>query len=128
VKLQPDRIEGVNAVTAIAPGLVRINTQAYTRSLVLPWRGDVMAWPCDAFEQLRAEHFEQLLTLAPELVIFGSGERLRFAAPALMRALIERRIGVETMDTAAACRTYNVLASEGRAVVAALLLEPAGLA
>lgn len=128
MKLQPDRIEGVNAVTAIAPGLVRINTQAYTRSLVLPWRGDVMAWPCDAFEQLRAEHFEQLLTLAPELVIFGSGERLRFAAPALMRALIERRIGVETMDTAAACRTYNVLASEGRAVVAALLLEPAGLA
>ena len=128
MKLQPDRIEGVNAVTAIAPGLVRINTQAYRRSLVLPWRGDVMAWPCDAFEQLRAEHFEQLLTLAPELVIFGSGERLRFAAPALMRALIERRIGVETMDTAAACRTYNVLASEGRAVVAALLLEPAGLA
>jgi uncharacterized protein len=123
VKLQPDRIEGVNAVTAIAPGLVRINTQAYTRSLVLPWRGDVMAWPCDAFEQLRAEHFEQLLTLAPELVIFGSGERLRFAAPALMRALIERRIGVETMDTGAACRTYNVLAAEGRSVLAALLIE-----
>ena len=83
--------------------------------------------PCDAFEQLRAEHFEQLVALAPELVIFGSGQRLRFPAPALMRSLIERRIGVETMDTAAACRTYNVLASEGRAVVAALLLEPHGL-
>jgi uncharacterized protein len=123
VKLQPDRIQGVNAVTAFAPGLVRINTQPYTTSVVLPWRGDVLAWPCATFEHLSAVHFEQLAALAPELVIFGSGQRLRFAAPSLLRSLIERRIGVETMDTAAACRTYNVLASEGRAVVAALLLE-----
>ncbi len=127
MKLQPDRIEGINAVTAVEPGLVRINSQPYTASLVLPWRGEVLAWPCDAFEQLRAEHFEQLLTLAPELVIFGSGQRLRFVAPTLLRSLIERRIGVETMDTAAACRTYNVLAGEGRAVVAALLLEASRL-
>jgi uncharacterized protein len=124
VKLQPDRIEGVNVVTAVEPGLVRINAQPYGTSLLLPWRGAVLAWPCAAFERLRAEHFEQLVALAPELVIFGSGERLRFAAPALLRSLIERRIGIETMDTAAACRTYNVLASEGRAVVAALLVEP----
>ena len=128
MKLQPDRIEGVNAITAFVPGLVKVNGQPHTTSLVLPWRGNVQVWPCSAFEQLRAEHFEQLLSLAPELVIFGSGQRLRFVAPALLRALIERRIGVETMDTAAACRTYNVLASEGRAVVAALLLEAPGLA
>ena len=127
MKLQPERIEGVNAIGAFVPGMVRVNGQPYTASLVLPWRGEVLAWPCDAFEHLRAEHFEQLLALAPELVIFGSGQRLRFAAPALMRSLIERRIGVETMDTAAACRTYNVLAHEGRAVVAALLLEPPAL-
>ena len=126
MKLQPDRIEGVNVITAFVPGMVRVNAQPYTASLVLPWRGEVLAWPCGAFEQLGAGHFEQLLPLAPELVIFGSGQRLRFAAPALMRSLIERRIGVETMDTAAACRTYNVLASEGRAVVAALLLEAPG--
>jgi hypothetical protein len=61
-----------------------------------------------------------------ELVIFGSGSRIRFAAPAVLRPLIERGIGIETMDTAAACRTYNVLASEGRAVVAALLIEARG--
>jgi len=123
LKLQPDRIEGVNAVTAYLPGSVRINAQTYTSSVVLPWRGEVLAWPCAAFEQLRAGHFETLLELAPELVIFGSGQRLRFVAPALLRSLIERRIGVETMDTAAACRTFNVLAGEGRAVVAALLFE-----
>ena len=58
------------------------------------------------------------------LVIFGSGARLRFPKPLLLRPLIDRRIGVETMDTAAACRTYNVLLAEGRSVVAALLFEP----
>ncbi len=123
MKLQPDRIEGVNAVTGIAPGTVRINGHPYTNSVVLPWRGEVRPWPCSDFTALAAEHFALLLAHEPELVIFGSGARIRFVAPALLRALIERGIGVETMDTAAACRTYNVLASEGRAVVAALLLE-----
>ena len=80
-----------------------------------------------AFEQLLAEHFEQALALQPELVIFGSGPRLRFVAPALLRCLIERRIGVETMDTAAACRTYNVLASEGRAVRGRAAARAAGV-
>ena len=61
--------------------------------------------------------------LSPELVIFGSGSRLRFPKPALLQPLMTRRIGFETMDTAAACRTYNVLLAEGRAVVAALLFE-----
>jgi uncharacterized protein len=74
---------------------------------------------------LHADHFERLAALQPELVIFGSGSRMRFAPPALLRPLIERRIGVECMDTAAACRTYNVLVSERRSVVAALILDPA---
>jgi uncharacterized protein len=63
--------------------------------------------------------------LKPELVIFGSGARIRFPAAALLRPLIERGIGVETMDTGAACRTYNVLAGEGRSVVLAAVLTPA---
>ena len=71
-----------------------------------------------------------MVALRPELVVFGSGARLRFVPPALnARPLIDARIGVETMDTAAACRTYNVLASERRRVVAALLLQaPPGAA
>jgi uncharacterized protein len=56
--------------------------------------------------------------------VFGSGPSLKFAPPALMRALMQRRIGVETMDTPAACRTYNILVGEGRQVVAALLVHP----
>jgi uncharacterized protein len=58
-------------------------------------------------------------------VIFGSGARLRFVSPTLYRALIDARIGLETMDSAAACRTYNVLAAEGRSVLAALLTTAA---
>ena len=77
-------------------------------------------------EDLTEQHFAGLLEAGaptPELVILGSGRRLRFVPPALLRPLIERRIGVETMDTAAACRTFNILAGEGRRVVAALLIE-----
>jgi uncharacterized protein len=64
-----------------------------------------------------------LLACKPELIVFGSGNKLRFAPPALMRSLMAARIGVETMDTLAACRTYNILAGEGRHVLAALLIE-----
>jgi uncharacterized protein len=125
MKFQPDTPAGVNVVTRHEPGRVWVGGSAYDHSVLLPWVGAVAPWPASAFDDLGAAHFERLLALQPELVIFGSGARLRFAPPAWLRALIERRIGVETMDTAAACRTYNVLVSEGRAVVAALLVETA---
>jgi uncharacterized protein len=89
----------------------------------VPWRGTVQAWPATRFEDLAEAHFEAIVHLAPEIVVFGSGSRIRFAKPALLRPLIDARIGIETMDTPAACRTYNVLIAEGRSVVAALLFE-----
>jgi uncharacterized protein len=91
--------------------------------LLVPWQGEVTAWRPSRFDDLEAADFEALLGLKPELVIFGSGQRLRFVRPDRWRSLVEARIGFETMDVAAACRTYNVLASEGRNVVAALLIE-----
>jgi uncharacterized protein len=123
MKFQPDRPEGVNVVSRHAPGCVWVNAQAFEHSVVVPWQGAAHEWPVDGLDALAAEHFDSLIALDPELVIFGSGARLRFAPPALLTRLFERRIGVETMDTAAACRTFNVLASEGRRVVAALLIE-----
>jgi uncharacterized protein len=90
---------------------------------LVPWQGEVQTWALRSFDELTEQHFEQMLSLKPELVIFGSGARIRFAKPALYQSLIKQRIGVETMDLAAACRTYNVLASEGRTVLAALLIE-----
>ena len=125
MKLQADRIEGQNAIARHGPGGVVVNGAQYRQSVIVPWTGDVHPWQVGSFDELTQAHFEMLAALKPELVIFGSGPRIRFAKPQLMKMLIGRRIGVETMDTAAACRTYNVLLAEDRSVVAALLFETA---
>jgi uncharacterized protein len=91
--------------------------------VIIGSRGERIDWHCARFEDLTTAHFDQLAELQTELVIFGSGSRLRFVPPALTRSLIERQIGMETMDTQAACRTYNILAGEGRCVAVALLMQ-----
>jgi uncharacterized protein len=123
MKLQADRIEGSNAISRHSPGGVIVNGVEHRRGVIVPWQGPVSAWGVEGFEALTERHFEALAALSPELVIFGSGARLRFPDPRLLRPLMSRRIGVETMDTSAACRTYNVLLAEGRAVVAVLLFD-----
>lgn len=128
MKMRADRTGGQNAIARHGPEGVAINGVEHTESVVVPWRGDVVAWHVASFESLTADHFARIAALAPELVIFGSGARLRFPAPALLRPLIDAGIGVETMDTAAACRTYNVLLGEGRSVIAGLLFTAAGSA
>jgi uncharacterized protein len=85
--------------------------------------GERFEWHCQRFEDLTGSHFEQLAKLHTELVIFGSGARLRFPQPHLTASLINQQIGIETMDMQAACRTYNILAGEGRKVALALLLD-----
>ena len=125
MKFLPDRSEGVNTITRHDPMSIWVGQAGFGHSLLVPWQGEVRRWAPQRIDQLQAAHFEQALALEPELVIFGSGQRHRFIPAGLVRCLIERGIGVEMMDTAAACRTYNVLASEGRAVIAALLFEPA---
>ncbi len=121
MKFQPDQF--ATAITAYGPGWIAVGGERITHSVVLQGGGERADWACTRFEQLTAGHFEQLARIRPELVVFGSGERLRFPRPVLLRPLVEAGIGIETMDTAAACRTYNILAGEGRRVVAALLLE-----
>ena len=125
MKIQPDRFDGVNSITRHDASAIWVGSTAFAHSLLVPWQGEVLHWVPERIEQLQPAHFEQALALQPELVIFGSGMHHRFVPARLMRCLIERGIGVETMDTAAACRTYNVLAAEGRAVLAALLFVPA---
>ncbi len=123
MKLQPDKSD-VQTLTAHGPGWVEVNQERIEGSVVLGSRGERFAWQCTRFDQLGPLHFAQLASLNAELIIFGSGNRIRFPQPVWLRPLIAQRTGVETMDTAAACRTYNILASEGRHVVVALLIEP----
>jgi uncharacterized protein len=125
MKFQPDTASGVNLVTRHEPGRLWVGATPYMHSVLVPWEGEVLPWPAAAPEALTAAHFEQIAALRPEVVIFGSGVRLRFVSPALLQPLMALRIGIETMDTAAACRTYNVLVSEHRRALAALLLAPA---
>ncbi len=123
LKLHQDSSEALNTVTGYGPDYVDINLQRHEHSVIVLPGTPVAPWPVDAFEALSSEHFAQLLEPPPELVIFGSGARLRFPHPRLTAVLTSRRIGVETMDFQAACRTYNILMSEGRKVALALLIE-----
>ena len=125
VKFQPDLLAGTNVITRQDADALWVGGIRFGHSLLVPWQGTVLRWAPTLADELTPADFEALLALKPELVIFGCGPRHRFVSPALMRALIEHRVGVETMDTPAACRTYNVLVAEGRSAVAALLLAPA---
>jgi uncharacterized protein len=126
MKLQPDRLD-VQSILGYGPGWVGLGhngvAEKIEHSIVIGSRGEKFDWNCARFDDLTAEHFALLAATRPELVIFGSGTRLRFPPPAFLRALMDQRIGIETMDTLAACRTYNILAGEGRQVIAALLIE-----
>jgi uncharacterized protein len=80
-------------------------------------------FPVQRFDELTADHFTALLAHAPELVVLGTGATKRFVHPRLTRALTAAGIGVESMTTPAACRTYNILMTEGRRVLAVFLPE-----
>ncbi len=124
MKLQADRAEGVNIINAYTAASVSVNGEVYTSSILVPPTGPVLPWDVSALSDLTQAHFERMVEAHPELIIFGSGRQLRFPPPALLRPLMTARIGFETMDTAAAARTYNILVSEGRQVMAALLVHP----
>jgi uncharacterized protein len=124
MKLQPDRSD-VQTISGYGPGWVGIDGEKITHSVIISSAGERIEWSSRTFEDLDAQHFEQLAKLDVEVVIFGSGSRIRFPRAAWLAPLMARRIGLETMDTAAACRTYNILAQEGRSVAVALLLEQA---
>jgi uncharacterized protein len=122
LKLHLARSNDQNTFTGYGEGYVMVNAVRYDRSLVvLPGR-PVEAWAAAGVETLQEEDFEFLAGLGAEIVLVGTGERLRFLHPRLMQSLARARVGVEVMDTRAACRTYNILVAEGRKVAAALIL------
>ena len=124
MKLQPDKSDAPT-INAYGQGWIEVNGQRHSESLVVSSLENLpsFSWGPATFEQLSTQDFEKLAQTGVELVLLGSGQRLRFPPAGHLQALIRRGIGLETMDTAAACRTYNILASEGRKVLAALLIE-----
>ena len=123
MKFSPaDQISG-NSIQGYDSGSVVVNGQQYNRSIVVLPDQLITEWRPDRFSDLRAGDLQQLLELNPEVLLLGTGRRQEFPAPSLLAPFLEKRIGIEAMDTASACRTYNILAAEGRRVAAALLLE-----
>ena len=123
MKLHADTNSSQNTVTAYGPGFVTINGRRLEHSLIVTPDNLDADWAPGAIGELTAEHLIPLVGLKCDVVLLGTGTRQRFPSPAILRPMIEARVGVEVMDTAAACRTYNVLVAEGRKVAAALIVE-----
>lgn len=124
MKLQPDK-SSAPTINAYDRAWIEVNGTRHKQSLVVSSLPEKPAepWGPNQFEDLCADYFDPWAHSGAELILFGSGQKLRFPKPQWLQALMSQSIGVETMDTAAACRTYNILASEGRKVVALLLIE-----
>ncbi len=109
-------------VTGSGQGWVRVNATEYRENLVLTPDSLHPGVAPGGFDALTPADFASLLGYTPEIVLLGTGATQRFPQPALTRALIDARVGIEVMDTPAACRTFNILTGEGRRVVALLLV------
>ena len=110
-------------MTGSGPGWVRVGTQDYRENIVLTATGITTGFAPHGFDALTEADFERLLATSPEIVLLGTGATQRFPHPRLTAALHRAHVGVEVMDTRAACRTYNILVAEDRSVTAALIVE-----
>jgi uncharacterized protein len=122
MKIERESAEGRNLFTGYGDGYVEVNARRLTASLVVTADRLEENWGPEAVEQISSIQLEALAAFSPEIVLLGTGTTLRFPHPALLAPLYAAHIGVEVMDTRAACRTYNILLGEGRKVLAALII------
>jgi uncharacterized protein len=125
MKLHASDTQKYQTVTGYDATGVEINAQRYNYSLIVLPEIAPRAWNAPTFDSITAEHFDVISADSPDVVILGTGARQRFIHPRLTAALTMRRIGVECMDSQAACRTYNILMGEGRKVTLALVIDAA---
>ncbi len=123
MKLHSNTTQQYQTVTAYDDSSVEINAIRFTHSLIVLPELQPLAWDVQHFSQLQAEHFAPIDALLPDVVILGTGARQQFIHPKHISMLTNRRIGVECMDSKAACRTYNILMAEGRKVALAIIIE-----
>ena len=122
MKIEREQAEGKNLFTGYGEGYVEVNRQRHVSSLVVSAERLIIDWPVDSVDALLPDHLAAIVELRPEVVLLGTGRAFTFPEPRLLAPLHGARIGVEVMDTTAACRTYNILLAEGRNVVAALIV------
>jgi uncharacterized protein len=122
MKLHLTTAENQHLITGYGERFVEINKQRYAQNLIVMADKLILDWLATDFASLAEAHFEQIVNLKPEVVLLGTGEKHEFLHPKTVQRLTEKNIPLECMTTAAACRTYNFLMSEGRNVAAALLI------
>ena len=123
MKIEREEATGKNLFTGYGEGYVEVNRTRHSASLVVSGERLVTDWPVDSVNALTADHLAAIVELKPEVVLLGTGRTFAFPEARLLAPLHTAKIGVEVMDTPAACRTYNILLGEGRNVVAALIVE-----
>jgi uncharacterized protein len=123
LKIEREQADGKNLFTGYGEGYVEVNRNRHSASLLVSGERLVTDWPAAAIGELTADHLAAIVEFKPELVLLGTGKAFQFAEPRLLAPLYNAGIGVEVMDTAAACRTYNILLGEGRKVIAALIID-----
>lgn len=122
MKLHLTTAENNYLITAYDEKFIEVNKQRYTHSLMVMAQQLSTDWPVQDFASLTEAQFTQIAELNPEVVLLGTGKKHQFLHPKIYQALTKKGIPLECMTTAAACRTYNILMSEGRNVLAALIL------
>jgi len=122
VKLHLTTVTDQHLFSGHGPGYVAVNRVRYETSIVVT-PTSVSEWTVSGFDALSAADFAPVFALKPEVVIFGTGRVMKFPARALALELAAAGVGLEVMDSGAACRTYNILAAEGRRVAAAILID-----
>ena len=123
MKLHLESPSAQNTFTGYGEGYVVVNGARFEKSVVVLPERIVEDWPASTFAALEPAHFAALAGLDREIILLGTGDKLRFPRPEVIAPLLAAGIGVEVMDLQAACRTYNILVAEGRKVAAALLIE-----
>ncbi len=121
MKLHTIPTQHYQTVTGYEPGWVEINTIRFSHSLIVLPEQQPIPWGVEGFDSLQASHFAAISAAKPDVLILGTGERQHFPSPSLLSALIDKNIGVECMSNPAACRTYNILMTEGRKVALAMI-------
>ncbi|HSG23198.1 MAG TPA: Mth938-like domain-containing protein [Azonexus sp.] len=123
MKLHASNTAGLNIFTAYGEGFVAVNHEKHEKNLILLPESIITEWSTATISTLNETDIQKLLAMDTEIILLGTGNRLRFPPGTLLRPFAPAGIGLEVMDMQAACRTYNILAAEGRKVAAALLFD-----
>lgn len=122
MKFSEDYNPGSNVIRAYHRDGISVNGEMFQKSLVVAPNQIIPDWPVTSVDDLSTELLQELVEHTPEVILIGTGQQIQFPHPEIYAPIVRQRIGVEFMDTGAACRTYNILLSEERKVIAGIII------